>query len=236
MEHNPKVVETGISGLDKVLSGGIPEGNQVLLAGAPGMGKTLMGMWVLYNCAKKGIHCAFVTLDQSPETVVSEFKRAFTGVDDVDKLLKEKMLVIGGYDTASKIAANTEFESAYSMGNLVSEIDGIAKSVNARVIVVDSLSFLKLMLGKSILYNKSIASMVANLRRQGTTSILSMNIPYYDAQRMKFGQESLLFDGLIALYKDKGEDLMMQVVKMRGTTHSRSLLHYEITATGITLK
>ncbi len=238
MEHASKVVSTGLAGLDNALNGGIPAGNQITVLGAPGTGKTLMSMQILYNCAKEDIPCALITLDQSPENVVRSFKGTFTAMGDIDRLIKNRLIAVEGYDTSSKIAANTEDESAYSMGNLVSEIDGIIKSVGAKVVVVDSLSFLRLMLGKTILYNKSVASMVSNMRRLGVTSISTLNVPYYNRERMKFSQELLLFDGILALYcngKDAA-DLSMEVVKMRGSGHRRSLSGYSITQGGINFK
>lgn len=38
----------GIASLDRLLQGGLPEGNSVLLQGAPGTGKTILGMQYLY--------------------------------------------------------------------------------------------------------------------------------------------------------------------------------------------
>ena len=235
LDRKNRFVETGISGLDKLLGGGIPTGNQVLLTGAPGTGKTTICMHILYNCASRGTPCVFIALDQNPESIVSNFKTEFPDLSEIDKLIKDKMLVIDGYDTASKIAANTEFESSYSMGNLISEIDGIVKSASGKLVVVDSLSFLKLMLGKTILYNKSVAFMVANLKRIGTTAILTIDVPYHDSKRMKFAQEDLLFDGIISLYKE-GEDFQMQAVKMRGALHGKGMAKYDINRVGVTLK
>src|SRR5208282_4745537 len=100
---------------------------------------------------------------------IKNFKNTFPAMADLDRLIKDKLIVIAGYETASKIAANTEEETPYSMVNFLSEVDGAVKSVNAKVVVVDSLSFLKLMFGKTILYNKSVASLVSKLRRLDTT-------------------------------------------------------------------
>ncbi len=239
MEHKFKGIETRIEGLDNILDGGIPQKNQVLITGGPGMGKTLMSFEILYNCAKNSIPCAFVALDQKPENIVKNIRNTFTNKTDLDELIKKRMLVIDGYDTASKIATNTELENAYSMGNLVSEIGGIIKSVEAQVVVVDSLSFLKLMLGKTPLYNKTVSSLIAMLRRAGTTSILTLGTPYYSRKKMKFGQELLLFDGALALYREdvnKVDSFVMEVVKMRGNSHDRALSHYSITEAGIVFK
>ena len=38
------LIQTGIAGLDDILRGGIPKDNMLLVEGAAGMGKTLLGM------------------------------------------------------------------------------------------------------------------------------------------------------------------------------------------------
>ncbi len=43
------LVKTGISGLDSILSDGIPRGNLILLEGAIGTGKTTLGVEFVYR-------------------------------------------------------------------------------------------------------------------------------------------------------------------------------------------
>ena len=54
---------TGISGLDEVTHGGLPEGRPTLLCGSAGCGKTLFSMTFLYNGAvlydEPGVFIAF---------------------------------------------------------------------------------------------------------------------------------------------------------------------------------
>ena len=47
----PNLVKTGISGLDAILSSGIPRGNVILLEGGIGTGKTTMGVEFVYRGA-----------------------------------------------------------------------------------------------------------------------------------------------------------------------------------------
>ena len=65
-----KRIPTGITGLDKLVEGGFPEGRSILLSGACGTGKTIFSMQYIYNGAKKysepGI---YVTLDERPELI-----------------------------------------------------------------------------------------------------------------------------------------------------------------------
>jgi circadian clock protein KaiC len=239
LEHRPDNVETGIANMDSMLGGGIPTRSQVLIAGGPGTGKTLLAFEILYRAAVNGTPCAFITLDERSENVLKNVKSTFTALKEVDKLVEKGMIVVQGEDSALKISANTESETSYSLGNLVSDAEAIVKSNNAKIAVIDSLSFLKLMLGTSILFNKMVASLVSNMRRLGVTAIFTTDIPYYSRKKIKFSQELLLFDGLLALYNFDSSDkpkLEMEVIKMRGSNHYRKLSHYEITQAGITLE
>ena len=235
-----KRIGTGISGLDNVLKGGIPEKNQIIVEGAPGTGKSSIAFSIVYNSAKQGIPSAFISLDERAENVIKNAKTILGEDNQIDELIKKGMLVIDGEDFAAKISTNTEPENSYSTANLVSGVEGIIKSINAEVVAIDSMSFLKLMMGKGLLYNKSVASVVSNLRRLNVTSVSTLDVPYYERERMKYSQELLLFDGVMALFKEgkkkEEEELVLEVVKMRGTDHERVLSKYSITSKGIVLK
>jgi circadian clock protein KaiC len=43
------LIQTGIAGLDDILRSGIPKGNVILVEGAVGTGKTLLGMEFIYR-------------------------------------------------------------------------------------------------------------------------------------------------------------------------------------------
>ncbi len=239
MDYRLKSIKTGITSLDTALGGGIPTRNQVLVAGGPGTGKTLMSFEILYQAAMNGIPGAFISLDEHSDNILANVKSTFSYMKEIDELLKSGMIVISGEDSASKIATNIASENNYSLGNLVSDAEAIIKSNNSEIAVIDSLSFLKLMLGKGILFSKVVASLVSNTRRLGVTAIFTTDIPYYNRKKMKFVQELLLFDGLIALYNLDSSDkqkFVMEIVKMRGANHERKLSHYEITENGIKLE
>lgn len=239
---DPKIppLQTGIEGLDALLKGGIPKFNNILIEGAPGTGKSLMAFQILHNCAKNGIPSAFVALDERPVNVIRNVKNTFPEIEDIDELIKRQLITIDGQDSASKIAVNTEAENSYSVGTLISDVEGIIKSIDAKFAVIDSLSFLRLMMGKTILFNKALSSLVLNLQRLGVTAVFTMDVPYFERERMKFGQELLLFDGVIALYhfEKKGDDgeMAMQIIKMRSCDHDRKLYKYAITSSGVKLK
>jgi circadian clock protein KaiC len=67
------LVKTGISGLDDILTGGIPRGNIILLEGAIGTGKTTTGVEFVYRGASRfGEPGIIVLFEVSPEKVIRD--------------------------------------------------------------------------------------------------------------------------------------------------------------------
>ena len=67
------LVHTGISGLDTILSGGIPRGNTILLEGGVGTGKTTLGVEFVYRGASQfGEPGLIVLFEVSPEKLVRD--------------------------------------------------------------------------------------------------------------------------------------------------------------------
>src|SRR3978361_2222827 len=57
--------ETGIWGLDDILSGGFSRGHIFLLEGAPGTGKTTIALQFLMEGARAGEKCLYITLSET---------------------------------------------------------------------------------------------------------------------------------------------------------------------------
>src|SRR5579875_2387842 len=57
-------IATGISGLDDILSGGLPAGQMYLLEGDPGTGKTTVAMQFIMAGVKNGEKALYITLSE----------------------------------------------------------------------------------------------------------------------------------------------------------------------------
>jgi circadian clock protein KaiC len=227
-------LSTGIEGLDAITYGGIPESNQVIVAGGPGCGKTLLTFEILYNNAKKGIPCTYLTLEESQQNVLQNFKSTFPNFSDIDALIEEKKIILAGNETASKVQTGTDSQS-YAFSSVLSDIEDIVHTNNSKCLVIDSLSILKLMLGDVLVYRKSMFALSLNLKRLGVTSFLTMEMQHTTRQAMSFSPEFFIFDGTIVMYQSIEENKRvygLEVLKMRGSNHSMSVSPYEITDKG----
>jgi KaiC/GvpD/RAD55 family RecA-like ATPase len=231
----PKYVKTGVAGLDAMLYGGIPEKNQVLLAGGPGTGKTLLSFEYLYRNAKAGNTSLFFALEEDPKRIVENFKGAFPELADVDDLLNSKKLIIDGQDPSLLLHAGTGESSPYEFGKVIADMESLVVSTGATRVVVDSLSVLEMLVSDPSIYRKSMLALSNNLRRLGVTSILTSEMPTPERDKLEFRTEFFIFDGIIVMY-ETGEEarrmLAMEIIKMRGSKHSFVTTPYEITPNG----
>ena len=58
-------INTGISGLNDILGGGLPPGQMYLLEGDPGTGKTTLAMQFILAGVKRGEKALYITLSES---------------------------------------------------------------------------------------------------------------------------------------------------------------------------
>ena len=81
----------GVDGLDKMLWGGIPSGSTCALLGAPGAGKTLLGLSFLVEGAKQGQHGTYFGFYEPPPRLIE--KASQVGID-LEPHMKSGMLEI----------------------------------------------------------------------------------------------------------------------------------------------
>lgn len=234
MLANSELVKTGIVGLDAMLYGGIPKENQVILAGGPGAGKTLMAFEYLYRNAKLGNTGIFFTLEEDPKKIIHNVKSAFPNFDDIDELIKDEKIIINGRDLSEGIF--DKFENAnYEFGRIVTEMESLITSKKATRAVLDSSSAFELLVKDPTIYRRSMWSLVANFRRLGVTTILTSELHSPDRSKLTFRPEHFIFDGMIVMYQS-GEEIKriraLEIIKMRGFKHSFNTAPYDITSGG----
>ena len=226
-------IKTGISGLDAMLYGGIPEGNQVVVAGGPGAGKTLLSFEFLYRNAKMGEPGVFFVLGEDPERVIENAVSAFPEFTEIDALIKSKKLVIEGTGTYKKL--HNSDSTTYELGSVFSDLQNIITNAKATRLVIDSVSLLNILLHDQIAYRGAMLDLITTLRKLNVTSFLTVEVETPERSKLAFKPEFFIFDGIVIMYQTGEEEkrsLAMEVIKMRGTKHSLVTTPYEITSAG----
>lgn len=231
-------LSTGISGLDSLLYGGVPMTNQVLIAGGPGSGKTLLCFEMLYRIAKAGTPSLFITFEEKPDDVIKNAKAAFPDIaNDIEQVIASKSMNVTSSDLPFEMSTDTERDRISSFAKINSMIEDAIKGSNAKCVTIDSLSILKLVSSDegTLTYRRALLSMIANLRKLAVTSFITIELASTERTDIKFPTEFFIFDGIIVLYQSGSEQKRsynLEVIKMRRSNHSLSFAPYEFTSKG----
>ena len=238
MDASQVKVRTGIPGLDSIISGGFREGRTVVLSGPPGSGKTTFGMQFLHAGAKDfdepGV---FVTLSESPRELKNDF-RMFGW--DIQKLIDEgKMLIIDARPFKMEEGFIALDESLYRgetlpYMHLTQLILSSVKRIEAKRLVVDSLTVLAMQYTNRFYARQGLQGMIHALEDQRCTSILTSE----GSEAGKTPVEWYVASGLILLNHIRREDTMertIQVIKMRGLRHSEQIYPIKLGEPGLQL-
>jgi circadian clock protein KaiC len=123
------LVRTGISGLDDLLSGGIPRGNVILLEGAIGTGKTTTGVEFVYRGASQFDEPGIVVLfEVAPEKLIRDAAHFGWDLPALEQQNKLKIIFTTRAIFRQEIqqADSLLLEEAAKMGARRIFIDGVA--------------------------------------------------------------------------------------------------------------
>ncbi len=227
-----KRVITGINGLDEMCLGGIPEKNQVLIAGAPGAGKTLLSFEILYRNAKLNIPGTFVSLEESCESVLSNASGAFSYFDDIDEILDSKRIIL------QEEPVLTAFKTKENWQSFLAGINKMVQENNSRLLVVDSISSLRAMEDDDRTFTRYINLMIDAFRNMGVTTFITMESDSLASRDLTGLYGTFMFDGIFWLNEaDMGgsSQYLIKIIKMRKSAHRSESMPYEITPKGFNI-
>ncbi len=231
-------VVTGIKNLDNMLYGGIPLGNQVVLAGGPGSGKTLLSFEYLYHGAERNERGVLFSLEEDKDMIIENAKSAFTEFTKIDEFVNNGLVNIIGTEETQDYMRRDSNSGSFNFGDMVSQIVGFVEAKHINRVVLDSISTIKLLIKDSLEYRNLTLGLVRLLRRAKATSIMTTELENPKEEQLIFQPEFFMYDGIIALYfSGSGSNIIqtLEVVKMRGSNHSFAIAPYEITSHGINI-
>jgi len=217
----------GVSGMDELTGGGIPEGDSVLLAGPAGSGKTLLSTSFINEGVRQGEPGVIVVFEEHPDAYLERAKRL--GFDLPEMIHQNKLRVI--YLRPLDLSVD---ETLHAIRVSVEEVD-------AQRVVIDSLSGFELALAPTYRedFRESMYRLVGALTGVGVTVLLTVEVAEsLNELRLSPDVISFLTDDIILLrYVEIESQLkrMMTVVKMRRSGHSQDIRSYEITSSGLIL-
>jgi len=225
---------TGIEGLDNILGGGIPRGNMVLVAGSVGTGKTTLSLEFLVRGAERGERSLFLSVTEASSKLMQnlstfEFFRT-------DLVLDGSLVFVDLPSVYDRLGLEHEELSPEEIDILLRTIRDLVRSLGIRRLVLDSLTSVCYRIRRDERIRDFMLRLGQDLNEAGCTSLLVSEIGPQPGRYSLHGVEEAIVDGVILLWNTRrlGDILrVLQIVKMRGTAHSRAQFVMELTPIGI---
>lgn len=204
------IVVTGIPELDVILRGGLPKYRLHLLEGAPGTGKTTIGLRFLIDGVRISDRCLYVTFSESTDELVSTAHTHGWDVGGIDF-----------FELVPEEAQTAKLQTVLYPAEI--EFDKTVQRIIARIeatqpdrIVIDGVSELRLLARDPLSYRRQLLSLKRFLQGRCATTILLDDLGFGDD-----GDLHNLVHGVISLdslERDYGAARRrLRIIKMRGT-------------------
>ncbi|MEP0856993.1 ATPase domain-containing protein [Trichocoleus sp. DQ-U1] len=223
LERESETASTGITGLDSILRGGIPQGRSILLSGVSGTGKTTLAMQFLVNGALQGEKGLLFSFEETRDRLF-RMAEGF-GWNPKDLEAKGLLRIIFIPQTEIRVEEHLEY--------MAQEIASFQPSR----FVVDSFSVFLHKVKDLAVQREKTFQLSTLVQRVGAVGFLISNIPAGEVNRLsRFGVEETVVDGTIVLSTDVNglqRRRYIEVYKMRAADHVPGRYRMEITHQGI---
>jgi circadian clock protein KaiC len=222
---------TGITGLDEITHGGLPEGRPTLVCGTAGCGKTLLAMEFLVRGATQfGEPGVFLAFEETAEELTQNVRSLGF---DLDELQSEKKLLL---DHVHLERSEIDETGDYDLEGLFIRLGQAIDSIGAKRVVIDTLEVLFGGLTNQAILRSELRRLFRWLKDKGVTAIITAERG--EGTLTRHGLEEYVSDCVILLDHRVNEQLStrrLRIVKYRGTTHGTNEYPFLIDEAGISV-
>jgi circadian clock protein KaiC len=212
---------TGSSAFDRILGGGLPLRSVNVISGAPGVGKTLFALQMLFALARQGKKGLYFTTLSEPSLKLVQYMQQFSFFEES---LLQKSIVFA--DLGSVIRKGAEAT--------LRELSARMEREQPAIVVVDSFKAVRDILDDPVALRTFVYDLAVHSAGWGATSLLVGE--YTDADQASY-PEFAIADGIIQFTNSRHELTAVrevEVVKLRGADYVTGAHFYEIGSNGLT--
>jgi circadian clock protein KaiC len=222
--------KTGITGLDEITEGGLPQGRPTLVCGAAGCGKTIFAMEFIIHGAEMGEPGVFVSFEEKTE----DLKKNFISMNsDLNDLINEDKISL---DYVHIERSEIEETGEYDLEGLFIRLGYAIDSIGAKRIVLDTIEALFSGFSAEALLRAELRRLFGWLKERGVTAIITGESG--EKTLTRYGLEEYVADCVILLNNpviNKITTRNLRVVKYRGSSHGSNEYPFLIDEKGITV-
>jgi circadian clock protein KaiC len=218
-------LSVGVPELDKMMGGGLLEGDSLLIAGPSGTGKSALATQFIAEGLRKGEPGIMAIFEERPKGYTDRADSFGLNLETPQQKGKLEILYLRPLDL--------------SVDETMQEILDAIKRVGAKRLVIDSLVGFEMALAPGFRadFRESLYRMIAALTGAGVTILSTVEVEdKFTEMSLSHYTISFLTDDIIRLrYVEIDGQLrkVMVVIKMRGGNHSKDIREYIITGKGV---
>lgn len=226
--HSLARVSTGIASLDDITCGGLPAGEIYVVNGAPGTGKTILGLHFLQAGVQAGEKVLCIGLSQRVQSL--QQTAASVGIDTSGIIFEE----FSSEQALETTAQQTVFDTSdLELEEIMAQLTEVIDAVQPQRVMFDAISYLRMLSNDPVVYRRNLLVLQKYVQKRNFTVLLT------NTQGLAPGDLELaaIVHGIIALSqktKGYGQDYRyLQIVKIRGSGFQSGIHDLEITDQGM---
>jgi circadian clock protein KaiC len=221
-----KRLETGVSELDLVLGGGVPEGSLVVLAGGPGTGKTILAQQICFATATPKHKAIYYTTLAEPHHKLVRYLESFDFFDPHALEVRVEFIHLGD------LLLDAQGKDGDPLGPVISEIVRTCFERKPVLVVIDSAKALR-----DFVDERALRKVIYDLAgKVAHSKAVVLFLGEYAPEEIESSPEFSLADGIIELAYEAREPVdrrWLRVRKLRGAKHLGGKHSFEIGPAGI---
>jgi circadian clock protein KaiC len=222
-------VKTGIPGLDEMLGGGFLPRTANMIEGAPGTGKTTLGMQFIYHgivaYEEPGLILTFEEFPQQYYRDAASFGWDFRQMEREGKL---------------RVVMTSPEVSIAGLEQIGGRIQELVRELDAKRVLVDSLSHFERISQDPVRLRAIVYAFINGLKREGMTAVLTReSLALLGEAEGSDDELAFMVDAYVLLRYVEIESAIhkaLLVLKMRGSNHDKGIRQFEITSRGIEVR
>lgn len=212
-------ISLGSAELDRLFGGGVWSGTSTLVIGPSGVGKTMLALDFINGGAQAGMNGVFATLQES----ISQLTR---------------VVAAGGWaEVKDRVHIHRRSPVDVYVDQWVHEVLETVDTTDAKLLVVDSLSDLRIASPDETRFEEYVYSLGQRCSRTNTTVVMTLETrpPFAFAGTIGSGLSHIADNILLLGYHVDGSEVRraIHVLKSRGSAHDQGIYEYTVASDGL---